>query len=83
MIVMEELEGSEAKEGKRRGSSTSIFSSILPPTEVVIVDVGPVAVPHEGKSPPVVDPFSHLMSEESSSKLDPCDFSILQSSQPP
>lgn len=41
MIVIEELEGSEAKEGKRRGSSTSIFSSILPPTEVVIVDVGP------------------------------------------
>lgn len=41
VIVIEELEGSEAKEGKRRGSSTSIFSSILPPTEVVIVDVGP------------------------------------------
>lgn len=41
VIVMEELEGSEAKEGRRRGSSTSIFSSILPPTLVVIVDVGP------------------------------------------
>lgn len=41
MIVIEELEGKDANEGKRRGSSTSIFSSILPPKLVVAEDVGP------------------------------------------
>lgn len=82
MIVIEELEGREAKEGKRRGSSTSIFSSILPPTFVFVEDVGPEAEPHEDNSLPLVVPFSHLVSGEPSSKLTPCGFSILQSSQP-
>ena len=41
MIVIEELEGRDTKEGRRRGSSTSIFSSILPPAFVFVEDVGP------------------------------------------
>lgn len=42
VMVTEEVEGKEGKEGRRRGLSTSIFSSASPPGFVDAMDVGPV-----------------------------------------
>lgn len=81
VMVTDEVEGKEAKEGKSMGESTSIFSSTPPPRLLDNKDLGPTDEPHEDNSLPLVVPLSSLSSGEPSLQLPPCGLSILQSSK--
>lgn len=81
VMVTDEVEGNEARDGKSRDESTSIFSSTPLPKLLANNDLGPTDEPHEDNSLPPAVPLPSLSSGEPSLQLPPCGLSIFQSSK--